>query len=61
MGAAAKQSQVSNIKNTVWGWKKFIGRGFKDPQVQKEKELVPYAVVEGPNGVTAFRVIDLII
>ena len=56
MGAAAKQSQVSNVKNTLSGWKKFIGRKFKDPQVEREKQFVPYDVVEGPDGIAAFRV-----
>ena len=56
MGTAAKQQMVANLKNTIWGWKKFIGRRFDDPQVQRERNLLPYEVVEGPNGMAAFKV-----
>ncbi len=47
---------MSNLKNTVWGFKKFIGRNFNDPQVQVEKNRVPYEVVEGPNGNAGLKV-----
>ena len=56
MGASAKNAIMSNLKNTCWGWKKLIGRTFSDPQVQKEKSLLPYEVVEGPCGQAAIRV-----
>ena len=56
MGAAAKQQVVSNMKNTVWGWKKFIGRKYNDPVVQEEQSKVPYEVAEGPEGSTVIKV-----
>ncbi len=56
MGASAKSQVVSNLKNTIWGWKKFVGRKYKDPQVQQEKNLLPYNLVEGPNGSTGIQV-----
>ncbi len=56
MGSSAKTLMMSNLKNTVWGFKKFIGRNFTDPQVQVEKNRVPYEVVEGPNGNAGLKV-----
>ena len=56
MGASAKNQIVSNFKNTVWGWKKLLGRKFKDPIVQREIPLLPYEVVEMPNGSVGIKV-----
>ncbi|ELT92200.1 hypothetical protein CAPTEDRAFT_221226 [Capitella teleta] len=56
MGMSAKGAIMSNIKNTIWGWKKLIGRPFNDPQVQKEKNFLPYQVVEGPCGQVGIKV-----
>ncbi len=56
MGSAAKTLMMSNLKNTVWGFKKLIGRGFNDPLVQEEKKRVPYEIVQGPNGTTGIKV-----
>ena len=46
MGVSAKNQLVTNIKNTVWGFKKFLGRKFKDPIATKERSQLPYQVVE---------------
>lgn len=56
MGAAAKNQMISNLKNTVWGFKKLIGRKFNDPVVQKEKSFLSYEVVEGSDGEPFIRV-----
>jgi molecular chaperone DnaK (HSP70) len=56
MGASAKNQLVTNVKNTIWGWKKLLGRKFADPVVQREKNNLPYEVVEGPNGSVGVRV-----
>ena len=47
---------MSNLKNTVWGHKRMIGRKFSDPVVQHEKTFLPYNVVSGPNDTTAIQV-----
>lgn len=41
---------VTNPTNTVYATKRLIGRSFKDEQTQKEMKMVPYKIVEGPNG-----------
>ena len=60
MGSAAKTLMMSNLKNTVTGFKKLIGRNYNDPQVQEEKKRVTYEIVEGPDGTTGIRVRNII-
>jgi len=55
-GAAAKQQVISNLKNTVWGWKKLMGRKFNDPVVQKERQHLPYEIVESANGEVGIKI-----
>ena len=56
MGAAAKNMMISNTKNTLWGFKKLIGRKFNDTQVQEEKKFLPYEIVEGEDGSAVIQV-----
>jgi molecular chaperone DnaK len=48
VGAPAKRQQVTNPKNTIFSIKRFMGRKFGE--VSEEMKIVPYEVVEGPNG-----------
>ncbi len=50
VGDPAKRQAVTNPKNTVSASKRLIGRRFNDPTVKKDQEIVPYNIVEGPNG-----------
>jgi len=50
VGQAAKRQAVTNSENTLYAIKRLIGRHFDDPTVQKDKKMVPYNIVEGPNG-----------
>ncbi len=50
VGQAAKRQAVTNPSNTFYAVKRLIGRRFDDPTVQKDKEMVPYAIVQGDNG-----------
>lgn len=50
VGQAAKRQAVTNPENTLFAIKRLIGRRFDDPLTQKDKELVPYKIVEGSNG-----------
>ncbi len=53
VGTIARRQQVTNPKNTVFATKRLIGRRFSDPEVQKEKENLPYEIrkEEGGDGV----------
>ncbi|HSL63646.1 MAG TPA: Hsp70 family protein, partial [Gaiellaceae bacterium] len=48
VGAPAKRQQVTNPQNTVSSIKRFMGRKFDE--VTEENKIVPYEVVQGPNG-----------
>ena len=48
---AAQQAQITNIKNTIYNLKRFVGRAFNDPRVQFEKQhFSPFNVIEGPSN-----------
>ena len=50
VGQSAKRQAVTNPKNTLFAVKRLIGRKFSEDVVQKDKDLVPYAIVEADNG-----------
>nr|QTA73203.1 heat shock protein 70 [Monochamus alternatus] len=56
LGVAAKNQQVTNMKNTVYGLKRLLGRKFRDPHVQREIKMLPYSVVEEKNGSIGIKV-----
>jgi molecular chaperone DnaK len=50
VGRAARNQAIVNPENTVFSIKRFMGRKFKDPEVQRTLSRVPYRVTEAPNG-----------
>ena len=48
VGQTAKRQAVINSENTVYSIKRFIGRRYDE--VAGERQMVPYAVVPGPNN-----------
>ncbi len=50
VGQPAKRQAVTNPENTVFGVKRLIGRRFDDAAVEKDKKMVPFAIVNGGNG-----------
>jgi len=50
VGQVAKRQAVVNPDNTIFSIKRFMGRKFQDPAVQRAIELVPYQVTEAANG-----------
>ena len=50
VGASAKRQSVTNPKNTIYASKRLIGRKFKEKEVQKDIDLMPYKIIEASNG-----------
>jgi molecular chaperone DnaK len=50
VGQPAKRQSITNPENTVYAIKRLIGRRYDDPIVEKDKTMVPYHIVPGPNG-----------
>ena len=50
VGQVAKRQGVINSQNTVFSVKRFMGRKYSDPEVQRAKGYVPYEVHDAPNG-----------
>uniref|UniRef100_A0A7N8Y7T1 Heat shock protein 4b n=1 Tax=Mastacembelus armatus TaxID=205130 RepID=A0A7N8Y7T1_9TELE len=56
IGAAAKSQVVTNCKNTVQGFKRFHGRAFSDPYVQRLKNSLVYDIAQMPTGTAGIKV-----
>uniref|UniRef100_A0A671DJ93 Heat shock protein 105 kDa n=1 Tax=Rhinolophus ferrumequinum TaxID=59479 RepID=A0A671DJ93_RHIFE len=56
IGVAAKNQQITHANNTVSNFKRFHGRAFNDPFVQKEKENLSYDLVPMKNGGVGIKV-----
>jgi molecular chaperone DnaK len=50
VGAPAKRQAVTNPRNTLYAVKRLIGRKFEEKAVQKDINLMPYAIVRADNG-----------
>ncbi len=50
VGQSAKRQSVTNPEKTVYAIKRFIGRKYSDKEVQKDKSILPYNIVEADNG-----------
>ena len=50
IGDLAKRQAVTNPKNTIFAVKRFIGRRFSDPEVQKELKRLSYETRERSDG-----------
>ncbi len=50
IGQVARRQAIVNPENTIFSIKRFMGRKFSDPEVQRALNLVPYKVTEAPNG-----------
>ncbi len=50
VGRTARNQAIVNPENTVFSIKRFMGRKFDDPEVQRTIGRVPYKVTKAPNG-----------
>ncbi|MDX1572012.1 MAG: molecular chaperone DnaK [Xanthomonadales bacterium] len=50
VGQPAKRQAVTNPDNTLHAVKRLIGRKYSEDVVQKDRDIVPYKIVEADNG-----------
>jgi molecular chaperone DnaK len=50
VGQVARRQAIVNPENTVFSIKRFMGRKYNDPEVQRALQHIPYRVKEAPNG-----------
>ena len=50
VGEVAKRQAITNPENTIYSIKRFMGRKYEDPEVDRDKRIVPFKVVRASNG-----------
>ncbi|WP_322481142.1 molecular chaperone DnaK [Thermogemmatispora sp.] len=50
VGEMAKRQAITNPENTIYSIKRFMGRKYDDPEVVRDRGLVPYKVIRASNG-----------
>ena len=56
VGQIAKRQAVTNAENTVYAVKRVMGRKLDDPEVQRHRKAIAYALAAAPNGDAWVRV-----
>jgi len=49
-GQVAKRQAITNPDNTIFSIKRLMGRKFNDPEVERDRKILPYKIVEASNG-----------
>ncbi|MDD5145303.1 MAG: molecular chaperone DnaK [Candidatus Pacebacteria bacterium] len=59
VGILAERQAITNPKNTIHSVKRFIGRRFSDPEVQRELKLLSYETRERKDGEVEIKMGDV--
>ncbi|MGC8775892.1 MAG: molecular chaperone DnaK [Minisyncoccia bacterium] len=58
VGLLAKRQAITNPKNTIFSVKRLIGRKFSDPEVQLDKNWLPYEIRQSSSGGVEVKLAD---
>src|SRR3989344_5655621 len=50
VGIQARRQQITTPKNTISVIKRLMGRRYSDPEVQRDKKLLPFEMQEAADG-----------
>ncbi len=50
VGQVARRQAITNPDNTIFSIKRLMGRKYNDPEVVKARKVLPYKILEQPNG-----------
>jgi len=50
VGLLAKRQAIVNPQNTIFSVKRLIGRRFSDPEVERDRQLLPYEIRQSASG-----------
>ena len=50
IGEAAKNQKTRNPENTIFGFKRLIGRNFEDKEIQEDMKFWPFKVIKDKNS-----------
>ncbi|MCD6569256.1 MAG: molecular chaperone DnaK [Deltaproteobacteria bacterium] len=56
VGQVARRQAITNPEGTLYAIKRFIGRRFNDPEVERDIKTMPFKIVEADNGDAAVGV-----
>jgi molecular chaperone DnaK len=50
VGEVAKRQAITNSENTIYSIKRFMGRKYDEPEVNRDKQNMPFKVIRADNG-----------
>src|SRR5690242_14808381 len=58
VGTPAKNQAVVNPENTIYSVKRLIGRKWGDPEIEKDKKILPFEMRKASNGGVEVKMAD---
>lgn len=56
IGVAAKNQLITNLRNTIFGFKRLLGKMFDDPSVEHELRYLPFQISRMKDGTIGIKV-----
>lgn len=56
IGVAAKNQLITNLRNTIFGFKRLLGKMFDDPSVEHELRYLPFQITRMKDGTIGIKV-----